>query len=306
MIYTLTLNPSVDYIAKVDGFEEGKLNRTKEETFLPGGKGINVSRVLTRLGVANKALGFAGGFTGDFIRSFLNDEGVLNHFISVPTPSRINLKLKSQKETELNGNGPIIPNEHLQELFVQIQELNNRDTLILAGSIPKSVPSTTYKDIAELCQSRDVRFVIDAEKGLLSSVLANHPYLVKPNHHELGEIYGTNIESVKDAIHYGRLMLKDGAVNVMVSMGEQGAVFLNKDHTLVAKVPNRAVKSTVGAGDSTVAGFMASIDKNHSMKHAFQFAVASGSATAFSLDLCTRQKIVEIYDEIRIETGEGQ
>ncbi|MCP3738945.1 1-phosphofructokinase [Rossellomorea sp. BNER] len=306
MIYTLTLNPSVDYIAKVDDFEEGKLNRTNEETFLAGGKGINVSRVLTRLGVANKALGFAGGFTGDYIRNFLNNEGVLNHFITVPTPSRINLKLKSQQETEINGNGPIITNDHLQELLVQIQELNNGDTLILAGSIPISVPSTFYKDIAEFCQSRGIRFVIDAEKGLLSSVLPNHPYLVKPNHHELGDLYGTIIESVTDSIHYGRLLLKDGADNVIVSMGAQGAVFLNEELTLVAKVPNQIVKSTVGAGDSTVAGFMASIEKSYSMKHAFQFAVASGSATAFSLDLCTEQKISEIFDEIKItETGEG-
>ncbi|KSU59482.1 1-phosphofructokinase [[Bacillus] enclensis] len=300
MIYTLTLNPSVDYIMELDQFTKGGLNRSTKENALPGGKGINVSRVLHVLDVKSTALGFAGGFTGEFIKQFLKNEQIEAEFVEVDETSRINVKVKAEDETEINGNGPSITKEQLNRLLSRISTLSKDDTLVLAGSIPASVPESFYQEAASLCGKREARIVIDAEKKLIAPVLSLKPFLIKPNHHELGEMFGVEINSVEDAVFYGKKLKEKGPENVIVSMAEKGALLLSGKDVYQASVPDGELKSSVGAGDSTVAGFLAGLSKGYSMEDSFRLGTAAGSATAFSIGLCDANKVNDLYKQIEI------
>jgi 1-phosphofructokinase len=300
MIYTLTLNPSVDYIVEVPTIQLGELNRTISETKFPGGKGINVSRVLKQMRASSIALGFIGGFTGKYIEQYLQREDVQSDFIEVEGDTRINIKLKSDVETEINANGPKISGNHIVALLQKIEALQHNDTLILAGSIPSTMPSNIYERIVTLCHQKKVEFIVDAEEKLLKTVLPFQPFLIKPNHHELGEFFETEILDVHQAIYYGQKLLELGAKNIIVSLAEKGAIFINKEMTLIANVPTGEVKSSVGAGDSMVAGFLSTYQNTNDLKRAFHYSVAAGSATAFSIGLCTREKIEDIVKQIEI------
>ena len=301
MIYTVTLNPSLDYIVEVDQITLGELNRTKNETKFPGGKGINVSQVLKRLDVDSRALGFLGGFTGEYIEEFLKSLEIQTDFVKVAEDTRINVKLKSEKETEINAKGPNITAENLESLKGKIRELTSEDILVLAGSIPSTMPENTYEELVKLCNENGTKFVVDAEGELLKKVLPLKPFLIKPNHHELGDLFNTVISSCEEAIPYGRELIKQGAQNVIVSLAEKGAVLINKDQNFTATVPKGEVKSSVGAGDSMVAGFLATYEKTKSVEEAFRFSVAAGSATAFSIGLCTREKMEGLLPQVKVE-----
>lgn len=300
MIYTLTLNPSVDYIVQLESFQLGELNRTVTETKFPGGKGINVSRVLNQLGVISKALGFIGGFTGAYIEEYLHNEKIGTDFIKVKDDTRINIKIKTGQETEINAKGPTITERNFQLLKEKITQLTAEDMLVLAGSIPSSLPQTTYEELVKVCKESNAEFVVDAEGELLKHVLPYRPFLIKPNHHELGELFDTTISSCKEAIPYGKKLIEMGAKNIIVSLAEKGAVMITRDMTLVAEVPKGVVKNSVGAGDSMVAGFLATFEKTSNLKEAFRYSVAAGSATAFSLGLCTKEKIEELLQQVHI------
>ncbi|MGG5253960.1 1-phosphofructokinase [Neobacillus sp. SM06] len=301
MIYTLTLNPSVDYIVKLDVFQLGSLNRTIDEEKFPGGKGINVSRVLQQLGVASKALGFNGGFTGSYIDEYLRSETIETDFIKVSGDSRINIKLKTGEETEINANGPKITEADFELLKEKIHQLTVDDLLVLAGSIPSSLPSNTYEKLVKICNQQNARFVADAEGELLKKVLPFRPFLVKPNHHELGELFDAVITSPEEVIPYAIQLIEMGAENVIVSLAGEGAVFVNHNFAYIASVPKGEVKNSVGAGDSMVAGFLAEYQNDENYKQAFRYSVAAGSATAFSLGLCTRKKVEELLPQVNIK-----
>jgi len=301
MIYTVTLNPSLDYIVEVDQVTLGELNRTKNETKFPGGKGINVSQVLKRLDVDSRALGFLGGFTGDYIEEFLTLHGINTDFVKVDEDTRINIKLKSENETEINAKGPNITEENFEALKGKIRELTSEDILVLAGSIPSTMPESTYEELVKLCNENGTKFIVDAEGELLKKVLPLNPFLIKPNHHELGDLFNTVINSCEEVIPYGRELIKQGAQNVIVSLADKGAVLINKDLALIATSPKGDVKSSVGAGDSMVAGFIATYEKTKSIEEAFRFSVAAGSATAFSIGLCTREKMESLLPQVIVE-----
>ncbi|MDR7074575.1 1-phosphofructokinase [Fictibacillus barbaricus] len=305
MIYTCTLNPSIDYVASVKNFKEGQLNRTETAQMYPGGKGINVSRVLKYLGTDSTALGFIGGFTGDFIRDYLTNAHISNDFIQVHEPTRINVKLKSDTETEINGLGPDISLEQQQELIEKVRSLAADDILVLAGSIPPSLSINFYAELSAICMLQNVRVVLDTTGETLKKTLPYKPFLIKPNHHELGDLFETTITTVEDAVHYGKRLLDEGAQNVIVSMAVQGAVFLNHDHVLLANVPSGTVKNSVGAGDSVVAGFLSQITQSDDIILAFKTGVASGSATAFSEDLCTKEHMESLLKEIKVQKLRG-
>jgi 1-phosphofructokinase len=303
MIYTLTLNPSVDYIVNVDDVVLGKLNRTKSEAKFPGGKGINVSRVLSSMGVKSKATGFLGGFTGTYVKEYLNKEGIETAFVEVEEDTRINIKLKSSKETEINGQGPTITEENLQQLKTQIRRLSKEDILVLAGSIPSKLPSTIYEELVQVCRETGAAFVVDAEGSILQKVLPFQPFLIKPNHHELGQFFGKEISSCEEALHYGKKLVEFGAKNVIVSLADKGAVFINEGLALTATVPKGEVKSSVGAGDSMVAAFLAKSLSNGDFMEAFRYSVAAGSATAFSIGLGTPEKIDGLLPQVQLTEG---
>ncbi|MCH6267474.1 MULTISPECIES: 1-phosphofructokinase [Neobacillus] len=301
MIYTLTLNPSVDYIVKLDSFQLGELHRTESEAKFPGGKGINVSRVLKQMETNSKALGFIGGFTGAYIEQFLEKENIETDFVKVVEDSRINIKLKTGQETEINAKGPDISETAFGLLKDKICQLNANDLLVLAGSIPGSLPKTTYEELVKISKETGAQFVVDAEGDLLKNVLKFKPFLIKPNHHELGELFDTVISSPEEVIPFGKKLVSMGAENVIVSLADQGAVFINKDSTLLANVPKGKVKNSVGAGDSMVAGFLAAYERTGDLIEAFRYSVASGSATAFSLGLCTKDQVAELIPQVQIK-----
>ena len=297
MIYTVTFNPSLDYIVSVSDFQLGLTNRTKEELLLPGGKGINVSTVLQNLGIENTALGFIAGFVGEEIRREVEELGVKAEFISLSQGvSRINLKLRSIDGTEINGNGPVIPAEAVEQLMGQLERLEPGDTLVLAGSIPSSMPDDIYRRMMERLAGKGVHIVVDATKDLLLNVLELHPFLIKPNNHELGEIFGVELPDRTSVVPYARKLQEKGAVNVLVSMAEKGAVLLAEDgHIYEAEVPKGTLVNGVGAGDSMVAGFLAGCMEGGGYAHAFRMGLAAGSASAFSERLATRKEIENVY-----------
>jgi 1-phosphofructokinase len=306
MIYTVTLNPAIDYIVQVENFQANALNRIKQEAKFPGGKGINVSRVLKRIGIESKALGFTGGFTGEFIKNFLQKEEITVDFTEVDTDTRINIKLKSAGETEINGQGPEVTSENYQDLLSKINELTRDDTIVLAGSIPPAVPGDFYEHVTKLCAGKGINVIVDTSGPSLLNVIKYQPFLLKPNHHELGEIFSVDINTPADAAKYGRKLLELGAKNVIVSMAGNGAVLCTGDHVYTANVPKGKVINSVGAGDSVVAGFVGTYRLTANIVEAFKYGLAAGSATAFSADLCSKEDIERLLPQIKIkEMGEG-
>ncbi|MRX73701.1 1-phosphofructokinase [Bacillus lacus] len=301
MIYTLTLNPSLDYMIEADNVSLGKLNRTTSEAKFPGGKGINVSRVLNAMGVESRTLGFIGGFTGEFIENALIAEGIQTSFVKVAADTRINVKLKAEQETEFNAKGPDISSTEYNNLISKIRSLSEGDMLVLAGSIPSSLSEQTYEELIQLCKEQKTEFVVDAEGELLKKILHYQPFLIKPNHHELGQFFQADIISKKQAAHYAKQLVELGAKHVIVSLAGEGAVYVNSELTLFAEVPKGEVKSSVGAGDSMVAGFLSAYQKTKDPAAAFQYSTAAGSATAFSIGLCTDDKVQQLLSQIKIE-----
>lgn len=300
MLYTLTLNPSIDYLMQISDLKIGETNYTSGERMLPGGKGINVSRVLNQLGVDNKALGFIGGHTGHFIEEWLKLEQVNYDFITVNGDTRINVKLKGKTETEINGVGPIITQTNSMELLNKIKQLDAGDTIILSGSKSRGLSDTFYNDIIEVCTKQGVSFVIDTNSKELLNILKAKPFLVKPNQAELGNLFNRTIQSKTEAIHYGKKLQEGGAENVIVSLGGDGAIFIDKDQTYLADSPKGQVINTVGSGDSMIAGFMAGIEKGLTKLDAFKLSVQSGSATAFNSDLATKEDIIALNNQVKI------
>lgn len=296
MIYTVTFNPSIDYIVSMNNFTLGKTNRTTEEKMFPGGKGINVSTVLTNLEIENTALGFLAGFTGTEIERLSRERGIQCNFITLPEGNnRINVKLKDYDGTEINGSGPVICAAKLQELMEQLLELNPGDTLVLAGSVPSSLPSDIYQQIMETLKEKEIQIVVDATNELLLKCLSYRPFMIKPNKHELDEIFDVNIQTKKEAIHYARLLQDRGAKNVMVSLSGDGAVFVSEnEETFEADVPPGKLVNAVGAGDSMIAGFLAGWEITHNYEKAFQMAVACGSASAYSEELATKEVVMKL------------
>lgn len=300
MIYTVTFNPSLDYIVSVDDFKLGLTNRTSSELILPGGKGTNVSTVLKNLGLESTALGFVAGFTGNEIVKRLNDMGIKSDFISIENGiSRINLKLKSIDGTEINGAGPDISEEKVNELMDKLNQLKEGDVLVLAGSIPSSMSDNIYRDIMADLKDRGVMIVVDATKDLLLNVLEYHPFLIKPNNHELGKIFDVKLTTREEVIPYGRKLQEKGARNVLVSMAGEGAVLIAEDGQVFdAPAPKGKLINGVGAGDSMVAGFVAGWIEKQDYEYAFHMGVASGSASAFSENLATKEEIINVYNQV--------
>ncbi len=300
MVYTVTFNPAIDYAIGVEKIELGMTNRAESAQLLPGGKGLNVSIVLGNLGIDNVALGFIAGFTGEEIKQRFEMLGGKSDFIKLKEGiSRINVKIKSDTETEINTAGPAIDGESLSCLMGKLDMLTDGDILILAGSIPSSLSDTLYSDIMKRLAGREIMIVVDAAKELLLNVLPFNPFLVKPNHHELGEIFGVTITTREEVVPFARKLQEMGARNVLVSMAGAGAVLVTQDgDVLMCEAPKGIVKNSVGAGDSMVAGFVAGWCAQKDYDHAFRMGVASGSASAFSEQLATRQEIKAVYHSL--------
>ena len=296
MIYTVTLNPSIDYVVYMDGYEEGKVNRAVKEAYRAGGKGINVSVVLKNLGVDNVALGFQGGFTGKEILRLLQEQGVVTDFIEVEDGiSRINLILMNKKETEINCQGPIITTQQIGVLYDKISKLQSGDIVVLAGSVPKSLPDTFYGDVMAILNKNGVKTVVDSTGKHLQNALPYHPFLIKPNHHELSEIFGVTINDRDDIIYYAKKLQALGARNVLVSRAEKGAILITDTNEVLESLPPEGkVVNSVGAGDSMVAGFVTGYQKTSDYKEALKFGIAAGSATAFSNQLATKEQIEKL------------
>ena len=300
MIYTVTFNPSLDYIVSVADFKLGLTNRTDSELLLPGGKGINVSTVLMNLGIESTALGFVAGFTGDEVTRRLEEMGVQSGFIRIEDGfTRINLKLKSIDGTEINGQGPVIGEEKVQMLMAQLDTLGEGDVLFLSGSIPSSMPDDAYQKIMERLEGKKIQIVVDATRELLMNVLPYRPFLIKPNNHELGEIFEVELRSREEVVPYGRKLQEMGAQNVLISMAGEGAVLIAADGKVYdAPAPKGKLVNGVGAGDSMVAGFMAGWLKKQDYEYAFHMGVAAGSASAFSENLATKEEIQMVYEQV--------
>lgn len=300
MIYTVTFNPSLDYVVTMPDFTMGMTNRTAGEQLFPGGKGINVSIVLNNLGIENTALGFIAGFTGEEIERETAAMGLCTDFIRVGSGfSRINVKLKNYDGTEINGMGPDITKDCVKQLYAKLDGLRAGDVLVLAGSIPKCLPDTIYSDILERISGRGILSVVDATGDLFLNVLRYEPFLVKPNMHELGEIFGAQLRVPGDVIPYARKLREKGAQNVLVSMSAQGAVFVDAAgdaHELPA--PEGTLVNAVGAGDSMVAGFLAGWIQRQDYGHAFRMGISAGSASAFSEYLASRDEVEAVYKSI--------
>lgn len=300
MIYTVTLNPSLDYVMHLDELSISGVNRSVKEEVYPGGKGINVSIVLNNLGIANKALGFIAGFTGNEIDRVMKRLGSNTDFITLDQGmSRINVKLEAEKETEVNGMGPKITPADLRDLFGKLEEIQDGDFLVLAGSIPSSVPNSIYQDIMKELAHKNINIVVDATKDLLLNVLKYKPFLIKPNHIELAEMFNVELKSDDDIVTYARKLQEMGAQNVLISMGADGSILITSEGEVVKiSVPKGTVINTVGSGDSMVAGFIAGYLKTKDLKQALKFATATGSATAFSTWLATKDKIDDLLCQL--------
>ncbi|RQN11922.1 1-phosphofructokinase [Clostridium butyricum] len=301
MINTITLNPSLDYVVKVDSFKADALNRINSEQIYAGGKGINVSIVLKNLGVDNTALGYVAGFTGDEILRQIKDHNVDCDFVKLESGmSRINVKLKSDGETEINGAGPDISEKDLESLYEKINKLGKGDFLILSGSIPKSVPDDIYERIMKSLLDKEVEFIVDATKDLLLKVLKYRPFLIKPNHHELAEMFNVELKNDEDIIAYGKKLQEMGAKNVLISMAGDGAILLPENgEPIKREVPKGILKNSVGAGDSMVAGFLCGYLKNKDLGEAFKMGIATGSASAFSEELATKEEVENLLLQMK-------
>ena len=299
MIYTVTLNPSLDYIAECKDFTLGATNRTSSEIIYPGGKGINVSIVLSNLGDRTTALGFLAGFTGEHIDSLIEDMGISSRMIRLDEGmSRINLKLKSKEETELNGMGPNISIIDIARLYQKLESITEDDILVLAGSIPPSVSEGLYSDIMERLKEKKIKIVVDATKDLLMNVLDKKPFLIKPNIHELGELFNVKLDSADEALPYALKLKEMGAVNVIISMGKDGAMMVDEyGNSYTMNSPEGKLVNSVGAGDSLVAGFLHKYLETGNYEEAFRYGVCTGSASAFSSALATKEEVEKLYRE---------
>ena len=301
MIYTITFNPALDYIVKMDEFNLGHVNRSNNEFVYAGGKGINVSIVLNNLEVKSKALGFIAGFTGDEIERRVRDFGCHTEFIKLKEGmSRINVKIKADVESEINGGGPDISSEALEELYKKLDTLTAGDILVLAGSIPKTMPTDVYERIMERLQEKDVKFIVDTTGESLLKVLKYNPFLIKPNHHELGELFGVKLNNKEEVIEYAKKLKDMGAQNVIISMAGDGAVLIDSNGGVTtSNVPKGVVKNSVGAGDSMVAGFIAGYLNSGKIEDGFKLGVATGSASAFSEGLATKDYVYELLEQVK-------
>lgn len=300
MIYTVTLNPSIDYIVRLDQFESGKVNRTKSDSKYVGGKGINVSRILQRLSIPTVATGFIGGFTGDFIKAGLHEESIQTKFIQVEEDSRINVKVKSDLETEINGAGPYISEEKLLELITLLSHLTAEDIVVFAGSAPSHLGNEVYSKLIDTVAKTQARIVCDFEGKMLLNSLSYRPLLIKPNHHELEAIFNVTLHTMEEINEYGRQLLQKGAEHVLVSMASKGALLITHDASYFAKPIKGTVKNSVGAGDSMVAGFTGMFDQTHDAIEALKWGVACGTATAFSDDLASYSMIETYYKKVEV------
>ena len=300
MIFTVTFNPSLDYVVGLDSFREGEVNRSEWEHIYPGGKGINVSMVLKNLDIRNIALGFVGGFTGKEIQRSVKEFGCYTDFVKLKSGnSRINVKIKADKESEINGQGPDISEKELGELFEKLGFIEKGDMLVLAGSIPAALPEDTYEKIMKFLENRGVKIVVDATGELLLKVVKYKPFLIKPNKKELSEIFGVVVENREDIILYAKRLQEIGAKNVLVSMAGEGAILIDEnDRIHEMQAPKGVVKNSVGAGDSMVAGFIAGYLLNNDFEEAFRMGVVTGSASAFSETLATREEVLKLLDKI--------
>ena len=300
MIYTITFNPALDYIVRVQDFKLGQVNRTSYEEVYAGGKGINVSIVLKNLDVENVALGYIAGFTGEEIENKIKAFGCNTDFIKLNNGmSRINVKLKSNEESEINGQGLSISDQDLEELYRKLELLREGDILVLAGSIPATLPKNIYEIIMERLSGKGIRFIVDATGELLLNVFKYKPFLIKPNHHELAELFNATIENEDDIVIYAKKLREMGAQNVLISRAGDGAIFVTeKDEIIKSDVPKGTLINSVGAGDSMVGGFIAGYLKNKSLEEAFKMGVATGSASAFSEGLATKEKVYELLNQI--------
>lgn len=300
MIYTITFNPALDYISQVENFEIGKINRTQTEKILPGGKGLNVSIVLKNLGIESTALGFVAGFTGEELKTDIEQRGIKTDFVKVEKGlTRINVKISSKEETALNGNGPEVTEENIEQLLKKIDNIKSDDTVILAGNIPKCINNNIYEIICKKLEQNKVRFIVDATKELLMNVLKYKPFLIKPNREELEETFKEKIETKEEIVEHAKRLQEIGAQNVLISLGGEGAILVtteNKEYFLNA--PKGKVLNTVGAGDSMVAGFVAGYEKSGDYEYAFKVGIATGSASAFSMNLATAKEVANLLKEI--------
>lgn len=300
MIYTVTFNPAIDYVMRLKAFSAGEVNRSDSEEIYFGGKGINVSVVLKELGFKSAALGFLAGFTGEAIEKGVEAQGIKADFVKLKGGnSRINVKIKAECETDLNGQGPAIDDAAIEELFEKLDRLESGDVLILAGSIPNTLPEDIYERILERLSGRGIHFVVDATRDLLVNVLKYKPFLIKPNNYELGEIFGVELKTNDDIIKYAKELQKMGAVNVLVSMAGDGSILVDENGEVhVMGVPKGKVLNSVGAGDSMVAGFVAGYMSKRDYEYALKLGTASGSATAFSAGLAERTEIEKLMNSV--------
>ena len=301
MIYTVTLNPSIDFIVRLDHLELGSVNRMTSDDKFAGGKGINVSRILQRLDVDNTATGFIGGFTGRFVENGLIAEGIKTNFVQVSEDTRINVKIKAGEETEINGAGPKISDEKLAELKAILAGLSSEDTVVFAGSAPSSLGNQVYNTLIPIAKKAGAEVVCDFEGQTLLDSLNYQPLLVKPNSHELADIFGVELNGLEDIEKYAREILAKGAKNVIISMAGDGALLVTPEAAYFAKPIKGTVKNSVGAGDSMVAGFTGEYVKSGDPIEALKWGVACGTATTFSNDLATAEFIKETYQEVEVE-----
>lgn len=299
MIYTVTFNPSIDYIVNLASLELGKTNRSKREEVFVGGKGINVSIVLKNLGIDSKCLGFCGGFVGNEISRILQNIGCNTDFVQLEQNSRINIKIKSSEETEINSEGPTILTENVEQLYQKLDVLKTGDILVLAGSIPNTLPNNIYEKIQERLKDKEIRVIVDATKDLLLNSLKYNPFLIKPNKDELGEIFNVEIKTEDELLTYAKKLKQKGAKNVIVSLGKDGALFLDENNNSYRlNSPQGKLVNSVGAGDSMVAGFIYGYIKFNDYEKAFKYSIATGSATAFSTWLAEADLVEEIFNKL--------
>lgn len=301
MIYTVTANPSIDYIVQIDQLTVGEINRSNYDAKLPGGKGINVTRILNELGSASTALGFVGNATGVMFEKLLETHQVQTDFVHVHDDTRINVKVKANdNETEINGTGPEISKLEQDQLLDQIRHLNFTDTVIVSGSLAKNLSPDYYLEIAKIANQQNAEFVIDTTGQALLDTLQYQPFVIKPNHHELAELFDVTLNSEQDIITYAKKLIDLGAKNVLVSMAGDGAILVTPDKNYRCNAPKGTVINSVGAGDSMIAGFVGTYMQTNDIIKSFQTGAACGSATAFSEDLATKEKIDEVYQQITV------
>lgn len=302
MIYTITLNPSLDHVVQIEQFKEGTINRIQKEAYYPGGKGINVSIVLQRLGLSSKALGFIGGFVGVQCKKLLQEQNVQTDFTQINDNCRINTKIESTHETQINGKGPTLTNQEVDAFMEQCKQIEDGSIVILSGSIPNSLANDFYKQMIDSFQDKQINVVVDAEGESLLSTLNSKPFFIKPNEEELSAIIGKHVKTIEDVIDGGMYLQGLGAQNVIVSIGKKGAVLLDeKQRVYICEAIQGNVKNTVGAGDSLVAGFIYGYIQSGNYEEALRYGVASGCATAFSDWLCEKEAVLKMKEQLQVK-----